>query len=209
MIIDQLVSIRRGVNKTRDADDRYDNRFLVLNRDFSANELVNYCLNYHQIDEENRITITDMMKKIIHSHKCLLESIQDGKHLLQHNDIVVSATGKDIYLYQGADDVVCVEQNFLIIRLLPEYKGVADKIIFSLFCYIANAIERIMKSGSMRFTIDLKELRLTNVPDIDELKKINDVCKTSLELLNLLNVKNMLENELIENQLTKMMKGNA
>lgn len=47
MKIDQLVSIRRGINKTRDADDRYDNRFLVLNRDFSANELVDYCLSYH------------------------------------------------------------------------------------------------------------------------------------------------------------------
>lgn len=209
MIIDQLVSIRRGVNKTRDADDRFDDRFLALNRDFSANELVNYCLSYHQIDEENRITIFDMKKKIIHSHKFLLESIPDGKHLLQNNDIVVSATGKDIYLYQGADDIDCVEQNYLIIRLHPEYQGVAEKIIFSLLCYITKAIERIMKSGSMRFTIDLKELRLTNVPDIDELKKINDVCKTSLELLNLLNVKNMLENELIGNQLTKMMKGNA
>lgn len=208
MKIDQLVSIRRGVNKTRDADDRYDNRFLSLNRDFSANELVDYCLSYHQTDEENRTTVFDMKKKIIHSHKSLLESIPDGKYLLQNNDIVVSATGKDIYLYQGADDIVCVEQNYLIIRLHPEYQGVADKIIFSLLCYIVNAIERIMKSGSMRFTIDLKELRLTNVPDIDELKKINDVCKTSLELLNLLNVKNMLENELIGNQLTKMMKGN-
>lgn len=112
MIIDQLVSIRRGVNKTRDADDRYDNRFLVLNRDFSADELANYCLNYHHIDEENRITIFDMKNKIIHSHKCLLESIADGKHLLQNNDIVVSATGKDIYLYQGVDNVVCVEQNY-------------------------------------------------------------------------------------------------
>lgn len=209
MKIDQLVSIRRGVNKTRDADDRYNNRFLSLTRDFSSNELVDYCLNYHQTDEENRTTVFDMKKKYIHSSASKLEPFVNGKHLLQNNDIIVSSTGKDIYLYQGADDVVCVEQNFLIIRLLPEYKGVADKIIFSLFCYIANAIERIMKSGSMQFTIDLKELRLTNVPDINELKKINDVCKTSLELLNLLNVKNMLENELIGNQLTKMMKGNA
>lgn len=209
MKIDQLVSIRRGVNKTRDADDRYDNRFLPLTKDFSANELVDYCLNYHLTDEENRTTVFDMKNKIIHSHKCLLEPIPDGKHLLQNYDIVVSATGKDIYLYQGADDIVCVEQNYLIIRLHPEYQGVADKIIFSLLCYIAKTIEHIEKSGYLRFRIDFSELRLTKIPDIDELMKINEVCKTSLELLNLLNVKNILENELIGNQLTKMMKGNA
>lgn len=205
MIIDQLVSIRRGVNKTRDADDRYDNRFLELNCDFSVNELADYCLNYHQIDEKNRITIFDMKKKYIHSSKCNLEPSLNGKHLLQNNDIIVSATGKDIYLYQGADDVVCVEQNYLIIRLHPEYQGVADKIIFSLLCYIAKAIEHIMKSGHMSFRIDFRELRLTNIPDIDELTRINDVCKTSLELLDLLNVKNTLENELISKQLNNLM----
>ena len=57
MKIDQLVSIRRGVNKTRDADDRYDNRFLSLTRDFRAKELVDYCLNYHHIQYINQIQI--------------------------------------------------------------------------------------------------------------------------------------------------------